>query len=512
MERTALALSGIDKTFDGFVALSQASFSLRWGEVHALLGENGAGKSSLMNIAAGLYAPEAGELVVDDEIVRLTGPSDAIGHCVGMVHQHFKLVGSFTVTQNILLANPKGATSSMRGQRHREAAMAHAISVQALALGFVIDPHARVDRLSIAEQQRVEILKVLLAGARILILDEPTAVLTDREAERLLATVHEFSRRGGAVVLVTHKMADVRTWADRVTVMRAGRTVQTVGPRAVSTEDLVRMTVGEAAIAQQRATRAPVRPDGSEPLLELRALTTAGEPGTRALDGLSLAVRAGEIYAIAGVGGNGQSELAGVLLGLMPAVSGTAMLDGQFDLLRARPHERRAAGIAFIPADRYGIALAGDLSIAENYAMGLLHTGRYGSAWRVDRTALARDTTAAVAAFDVQGVRSTRQKAALLSGGNAQKLVIAREFGKTPRVVVAHSPSRGLDVRASAAVHARLLAARASGAAVLLISEDLDEVLALAERIGVIVRGRLLSEFTHPADRQAIGTAMVGHA
>jgi ABC-type uncharacterized transport system ATPase subunit len=244
----ALELTGIRKSFDGFAALTDAHFAARWGEVHALLGENGAGKSSLMNIAAGLYAPEAGQLLVDDNAVRFTGPRDAAKHRIGMVHQHFKLVRPFTVAQNILLTAPPPAEFQSHGERLRE--MARDIRNKASELGFDIDPSKRVDALSIAEQQRVEILKVLLAGARILILDEPTAVLTDQEAARLLQTVQGLARAGAAVVLVTHKMADVKTYADRVTVMRGGRTVATLQPRDASVAELVKLTVGESVAAQ----------------------------------------------------------------------------------------------------------------------------------------------------------------------------------------------------------------------------------------------------------------------
>ncbi|RZA15205.1 MAG: ATP-binding cassette domain-containing protein, partial [Lysobacteraceae bacterium] len=249
--RSALALSGIRKSFDGFLALSDAHFTAHWGEVHALLGENGAGKSSLMNIAAGLYAPEAGELVVDDNPVRLAGPRDAARHHIGMVHQHFKLVRPFSAAQNILLGLPEDAGGG--SHRARLARVEERIRAQAAELGFAIDPRQRIDQMSIAEQQRVEILKVLLAGARILILDEPTAVLTDREAERLLSTVQGLARRGAAVVLVTHKMADVKTYADRVTVMRGGRTVATVDPQSTPVGELVRLTVGEAVPARAHA-------------------------------------------------------------------------------------------------------------------------------------------------------------------------------------------------------------------------------------------------------------------
>ncbi|AVS63326.1 ABC transporter ATP-binding protein [Paracidovorax avenae] len=499
---SALELRGIRKSFDGFVALDDAHFHARWGEVHALLGENGAGKSSLMNIAAGLYAPEQGEMLVDDNAVRLAGPRDAARHRIGMVHQHFKLVRPFTAAQNILLGLPAGE----QGHRQQLAALEERIRIQAAALGFDIDPRQRVDSLSIAEQQRVEILKVLLAGARILILDEPTAVLTDQEAARLLGTMRELASQGCAVVLVTHRMADVKAYADRVTVMRGGRTVATVDPRTTSTEELVRMTVGAAPPREARTRSAP-----GAACLSLRALSTLARGGRQALAGVTLDVHAGEIYGIAGVGGNGQGELAGAIMGLPIETSGDIALAGFGDLRRKTATARRAAGLACIPADRYSHALAGGLSIAENFAIGQVHNGRYGTPWWVRRRTIDQEAREAVAAFDVQGVRSLSQKAALLSGGNAQKLVIAREFSKQPRFILAHSPSRGLDVRAAAQVHERLRAARDAGAAVLLISEDLDEVMSLSDRIGVMAGGRIVAEFDPAADRQAIGRAMVHH-
>jgi len=502
---TALQLTGITKSFDGFKALSEADFSAGWGEVHALLGENGAGKSSLMNIAAGLYAPEAGQMSVDDNPVQLGGPRDAARHHIGMVHQHFKLVKPFTVAENIMLGHP--LASGEGSHRRRLAQLEAQIRTKARELGFDIDPRQRTEQLSIAEQQRVEILKVLLAGARILILDEPTAVLTDSEAERLLSTVHALARSGAAVILVTHKMADVMTYADRVTVMRGGRTIKTVDPKQVAVAELVQLTVGDSVAAPVRG-----RSPAGEPRLRVRGLRTpgtGGPGGRRALDGVDLTLHAGEIYGLAGVGGNGQSELAAALMGLTEQIEGELVLEGFGDLAKASNAERRALQFAAIPADRYGIALAGALSVAENFGIGQVHDGRYGPAWRLDSRRMQEDARAAVAQFDVQGVRSLDQKAALLSGGNAQKLVLAREFGRVPRIVLAHSPSRGLDVRASAEVHARLLAARDAGAAVLLISEDLDEVLALADRVGVMTRGRIVAEFEQPADRQAIGQAMV---
>lgn len=508
--KPALTLNGISKSFDGHLALDGAHFSAVWGEVHALLGENGAGKSSLMNIAAGLYAPEAGEMLVDDNPVRLSGPKDAARHRIGMVHQHFKLVRPFTVAENILLG-----AAPVPGMWHKKrlAQMEEQVQAQAQALGFALSPRQRVDTLSIAEQQRVEILKVLLAGARILILDEPTAVLTDEEATRLLQTVRGLAQQGAAVVLVTHKMADVKAFADRVTVMRGGRTVATVDPQHTPVSELVRLTVGDtqAAVARQP------QPRGAPRLVLRDVATPAVAQARRVLDGVSLTLHAGEVYGLAGVGGNGQTELAAAIMGLPDAQGTLPPLTGQISLhtdsgeQAVSAHGRRGLRIASIPADRYTFALAGSLSVAENFAIGQAHTGRYGPPrWWRSRQA-QQDTQQAVVAFDVQGVRRLTQKAALLSGGNAQKLVIAREFSKEPQLIVAHSPSRGLDVRASAEVHARLLAARARGAAVLLISEDLDEVLQLSDRIGVMSRGRIVAEFEAPADRQAVGQAMVDH-
>ena len=503
-KQNAIQLSSVSKTFDGFKALSDADFTARWGEVHALLGENGAGKSSLMNIVAGLYGPEGGSLFIDDNPVKLKGPKEAAKLGIGMVHQHFKLVTPFTVAENILLNLSHLQTSGLYRERLRR--VSDDIRAMADRIGFGIDPDARIDQLSIAEQQRVEILKVLLAGAKILILDEPTAVLTEEEAERLLTTVQGFAREGAAVILVTHKMNDVLRYADQVTIMRSGRTIESLKPDSVSVDELVRLTVGESA-PEQSVSRAEHTPGA--PYLKVKGLSSTG--GHRALNGLDLTLNKGEIYGIAGVGGNGQSELANALMGIPENVEGTMELIGEGDLANFDAARRRAIGVAAIPADRYGSALAGPLSIADNFALGDIHSGRYGPFWYLKTRAIEADAAEAVRQFDVQGVRSLKQKSALLSGGNAQKLVIAREFSHPPKLVLAHSPSRGLDVKATEAVRERLRAARDDGAAVLLISEDLDEVMAMADRIGVMSAGRIVAEFSQPADRQAIGQAMVNH-
>ncbi|MEH2469929.1 ABC-type uncharacterized transport system ATPase subunit [Nitrobacteraceae bacterium AZCC 2161] len=497
----ALQLVGIRKSFDGALALDGASFESQTGEVHALLGENGAGKSSLMNVAAGLYAPDAGSIMINGMPTALKGPADARLHGIGMVHQHFKLVKPFTIAENILLANRRPHFSS--GIKDIRAA----IWKQADELKFDIDPDRRVDTLTVAEQQQVEIVKVLVGGANILILDEPTAVLTDTESEGLLEIVRRLAQSGAAVVLVTHKLHEVKRYADAVTIMRGGKTVATLDPRQASAEELTELTVGQTVSlpARTKHTGGPTR-------LNVGALSYARGDGRVMLNNTSFHIRAGEIYGIAGVSGNGQTELAEALIGAIEPDTGEIWLDSAGDITRASTAKRREAAVAAIPADRYAYALASSLSIADNFAIAHIRSGRYGNVAWVNRSAMRKEAIAAVRKYDVQGARSVSQKASLLSGGNAQKLVIAREFSREPKVVVAHSPSRGLDVRACAAVHQRLVAARERGAAIVLISEDLDEILSLSDRIGVMTKGVVVAEFERPADRQAIGRAMVDHA
>ncbi len=497
---SALELRGITKSFDGFKAIAGADFAVHTGEVHALLGENGAGKSSLMNVAAGLYAPDEGRIFMAGREIRPDGPLGAKRLGIGMVHQHYKLVKAFNAVDNVLLTLQQGGYTDLARN------VAGKLTTLCKNLGFEVDLKRPVGTLSVAEQQRIEILKVLLAGTKVLILDEPTAVLTDREAESLLRTVRGLAAAGTAVVLVTHKLHEVRSFADRVTVMRGGRTIATVQAAEKSPKDLTVLIVGE----QLQETQQPSQSIG-QPVLSLAGVTAARGDGHRALKDVSLNVRAGEIYGIAGVGGNGQVELAEVLMGVNEALEGRIEIAGQGDVTHAPAMLRRAMGVVSIPADRQSYALASELGIAENYAVAGVVGGKYGGWINVDRRAITRDTEAAVKAYDVQGVRSLRQKAALLSGGNAQKLVIAREFAGTPRVVLAHSPSRGLDVRATAAVHESIRKARDSGAAVLLISEDLDEILLLSDRVGVMNRGRITAEFDSPVERKAVGEAMVAH-
>ena len=340
-----------------------------------------------------------------------------------------------------------------------------------------------------------------------MILDEPTAVLTDDEAARLLTTVRALASGGVAVVLVTHKLGEVTAFTDRVTVMRNGRAVALLDSRATNAGELTRLAVGTAVASPRRASSPP-----GDPRICVNSLQAARGDGHVTVNDASFYVRAGEIYGIAGVGGNGQTELVEALTGVRAPLAGSIEIEGAGEVTGASPERLRDLGIACIPADRFGYGLAGGLSVVDNFCVGLIHDGTYGSWMWTNKSVMREATPDAVGEFNVQGVRNPRQPAALLSGGNAQKLIIAREFSRNPKVIVAHSPSRGLDVRACAAVHERLLEARTSGAAIVLISDDLDEVLNLSDRVGVMTRGRIAAEFDAPADRQAVGRVMVHHA
>ena len=496
----ALKLEKIVKTFGSFVALDAVDFDLRPGEIHALLGENGAGKSTLMNVAAGIYSADSGSITVDGRTTTVAGPAAARALGIGMVHQHYKLVRSFSAVENIALANPRGPYRASIATIRREAQAA------AAQLGFTVELDRKIEDLSVADQQRVEILRILVAGARIIVLDEPTAVLTDEESQRLFAAMGRIAAEGSSIVLVTHKLSEALSYAHRITIMRAGKVVARVKPAEVDEDALTRLIVGSNVVER-------VKPATSfgDLVLSVGRLEHVDDGGTKLLDGASFDVRAGMIYGIAGVGGNGQEALVEVLTGLRRATRGTIWLARHGEVQELPSHRLRRLGFACIPSDRQTYALAGDLPVVDNFAVNGVLDGRYGNAAVVDRRAMRHAASEAVERFDIAGVRGLGQRAGLLSGGNAQKLVIAREFAALPDVIIAHSPSRGLDVRASAAVHEHLRAARDRGAAVVVLSEDLDEILLLADRIGVMSRGRIVAEFDTP-DRQAIGAAMVGHA
>jgi len=493
-----IKMEKITKSFGDFLALDDVTFNLDYGEVHALLGENGAGKSSLMNVLSGIYAPDRGEISIDGKVVNINGPSDSKFLGVGMVHQHFRLVKSFSALDNIALSiNQTSYYSEKDNLRHK-------ILKKMDEIGFELELDNPVGLLSVAEQQRVEILKVLIGGASIIILDEPTAVLTDEESHGLFKIIRSLARSGTSIVLVTHKLKEAKEFSDKISILRNGKMVDTVIPGELDDEALISLIVGEVFKEQPQLSN-----NFGEEKLVISDLNLHRTNHAMGLTNINFKIREGEIYGIAGVGGNGQAELSTVLMGLTKLNSGSIKLAGYGDITKFRTDQRRKCGLVYIPADRQKYALAGELSVADNYAVSAILRGDLGSWMGVQKLGKQRSTLEAIKEFDIYGVQRLNQNAALLSGGNAQKLVIAREFSSEPSVVIAHSPSRGLDLKAAAFVHKQLLAARDAGAAVLLLSEDLDEVMLLSDTIGVINRGCITAEFASPADRQKIGKAMV---
>lgn len=498
----ALELVGIRKAFGGLVALDGVDFELRAGEVHALLGENGAGKTTLMSVATGLYRPDRGTLRRDGRPLLLRGPADARAAGIGMVHQHPRLSPRHSVLDNVLLGAPGGGFLLDRE------GMARRLEARAEGLGLPLVPGAVVGMLSVGEQQRVEIVKALMQEARILVLDEPTAVLTPPEAEGLYRVVDRLRAEGTAIVLITHKLDEVRAVADRVTVLRAGRRVATRPARDVDRRELVTLMVGRDVDLGRAAPPAPA--PGRKARVVAAGLSVAGDRGPPAVVEVDLELFPGELVAVAGVAGNGQVELAEALYGLRPRAGGTLRVDGVPEGVPLTPRVAIDAGIALIPADRKRTGVAPGLGVAENLLMKeyrspeLSHLG----VLRTDR--MAARAEALVGEFDVRGVTPGRPAGAL-SGGNLQKVILARELTREPKVVLAVYPCRGLDVGSIEAVRAHLVAARDRGAAVLLVSEDLDEVLALGDRVAVMYRGRLAGPFPRGRlDRVAIGTLMAG--
>ena len=501
----ALVLDGVDKSFDGNQALEQAGVRVEWGEVHALLGENGAGKSTLMNIVCGLYTADDGQVQINGETVNIKGPADATRYGVGMVHQHFKLVGPFSVAENVLLACHRTLKDCSLGE------LQNRIRQTAEKLGFSIDPGARVDSLSVAERQRVEIIKLILLGTDILILDEPTAVLTDEESDAVLGLLQEMASQGKAVILITHRLREVTRFADRVTIMRGGNTVlQGAASSSMNLSELALAMVGENLDESPRKVEAAPGLSSSS-RLSLQDLCVTRANGVRAIDNLSLELKGGEILGIAGVGGNGQTELTEAIYGLLELDSGAIELDGN-NLSNQSIRQRRQAGLRLVPADRFDFSLLAEFRAYENLAATEVPNGKFGPLWKLSRSAMKQHAANLFAERDITG-GSPRTTSRLLSGGNAQKLLLARELDDESAVLIAHSPTRGLDVRACETVHRTIVESVKNGAACLLISEDLDEVLALANRIGVISRGVLHGPFdAGEISRGQIGELMAGHA
>jgi ABC-type uncharacterized transport system ATPase subunit len=500
-----LELRAITKKFARVVAHDRVDFDLRHGEVHALLGENGAGKSTLMSVLYGLYSPTSGEILVDGKPVRINSPNDAIDLGIGMVHQHFMFIPVMTVAENIVLGNEpvKPGASRALGVLDRRTARRR---VQELSdrYGLAIDPDARIEDVTVGMQQRVEILRALYRNARILVLDEPTAVLTTQEITELMAVLRRLTQDGTSIIFISHKLGEVLQIADRVTVLRRGKSMGTV-PRAGATEQsLARMVVGRDVIF--RVDKEPASPKG--PILTVEDLHVLDDRGLEAVRGATLTVRAGEIVAMAGVDGNGQSELVQAITGIRPPLSGLIEVDG-VDVTGRGVRAASAAGLAHIAEDRHRVGLVLPFTLAENLALRRYRQAPLSRRGWLNWKAFFSLAQRLLAAFDVRGGGPTT-RASALSGGNQQKLCVAREIDSDPKVLVAHQPTRGLDVGAIEFVHSQLIEQRDAGKAVLLVSLESEEVRSLADRILVIYEGRIVAEFAPDASEEELGIAMTG--
>ena len=498
MTQPVLELTRITKRFGGLTANDDVTLHLNPGEILALLGENGAGKTTLMNILFGHYTADAGEVRVNGKALPPGLPRAAIAAGVGMVHQHFTLAANLSVLENIII----GSEPLWRPDSRRTEARARILSI-ARTFGLPVDPDARVGDLSVGERQRVEIVKALYREARILILDEPTAVLARPEAEQLFATLRGMTAGGLSIIFISHKLHEVMAASDRVVVLRGGRVVAERATASTSPAELAELMVGRQVTRPRRTAHAT-----GKPVLQARGLTVI-EGGKRGLDGAEFIVCEGEILGIVGVSGNGQASLGRVLSGLARPESGILTLQGR-DITRLSPRELIRLGMGRVPEDRHAEGAVGDLPVWENAVLERLRDPRF-SRWGFVRRAAARAYAAGlIDRFDIRGA-GPETRTRLLSGGNMQKLILGRNLAAQPRFLLANQPTRGLDEGAIAAVHAELLAARSEGAAILLISEDLEEAAGLSDRIQAIVKGRLSQPVpADQADARTLGLMMAG--
>jgi ABC-type uncharacterized transport system ATPase subunit len=496
-----LELRGITKRFGDLVANDHIDLTVEPGEVHALLGENGAGKSTLMNQLYGLLQPDEGEILVDGEAKVFRSPRDAIAAGIGMVHQHFMLVPVFTVAENIALGaeetrgGPLGWLDRRRNRRD--------VLETSERYGLPIDPDALVEDLPVGIQQRVEIVKALTRDVDLLILDEPTAVLTPQETEELLAVMRGLSDSGKSIVFITHKLKEVKAIADRITVIRRGRTVGTAPPDTPE-EELATLMVGRAVNLEVDKGAADLGRD----VLTVSGLVVEDDRGVRAVDGVDLIVRAGEVLGVAGVQGNGQTELVEAIMGLRAAVAGSIRVDNE-DLAGMRTKQILRSGVGYVPEDRSVDGVVKEFSVAENLVLDTYDRPPYGNAFRLDPAAIASSARERVEQFDI---RTSSPDAAVgtLSGGNQQKVVVAREMSRPLRLFIAAQPTRGVDVGSIEFIHGRIMHERSVGTAVLVVSSELDEVVGLADRIAVMYRGKILAVVPPDTPRDQLGLLMAG--
>ena len=493
-----LELRGVSKSFGNLIANDQINLKVGKGEIHAILGENGAGKSTLMNIVYGLLQPDSGEILVDDQTVKIYEPSDAIKHGIGMVHQHFMLIPVFTVAENIALGREKSKFGIMS-----LAEIKTKIKKLSDEFKFEINPDAIIEDLPVGVQQRVEIVKALMYDAKVLILDEPTAVLTPQETDELLNVMKVLKSKGTSIIFITHKLREVKEVADKITIIRLGKVVGTQLPTATQ-EELANLMVGrQVDLAPNKTVLNP----GSN-VLEINNLNIFNDAGRKVVNNLTLNIRAGEIVAIAGVQGNGQSELARALLNLEKHSSGSIKLDGR-EIQGATVRDSLRAGIAYIPESRELDGLISTFTIKENLILDVHDLEPVASSGQLNRAYIENNATTLVKEFDVR-TQSIEDPSSSLSGGNKQKVVLARELSREVKLVVAAQPTRGLDVGSIEFVYEKLLAERANKKAILLISSELDEVMELADRIAVIYKGEIVGIVDSDVSREKLGLMMAG--
>jgi len=499
---TAFEMRGVSKYFPSsdVQAASDVNFSVRQGEIHALVGENGAGKSTLMNILYGLVKPDQGEIFCDGNPVQIGHPDDAIRNGIGMVHQHFKLVPSYTIAQNIILGIEPNKFGILRPKEEEE-------SVRKLAekFGLPVDPNAVVRDLSVGMQQRVEILKSLQRNIKILILDEPTAVLTPQEVDELIQVVRNLAKGGQSIVFITHKLVEVIKVADRVSVMRGGEMVGTKNVAETDIPEMARMMVGREVLF--RVKKEPAKP--GTPIFEAKDLFCLDESGLPAVSDFSMHIRAGEIYGLAGVSGNGQTELVDVIAGTRKVEMGHIEVKGA-DVTSQNVAKRRKNGMAHIPEDRVHVGLNLSTTLEENTLLSREKTPEFNKFGILKRKALRKFAQKVIDNYSVTGGHPTGG-IVTLSGGNMQKVVIGRELDGAPDFIIANQPTRGVDVGSIEFVHQTLITARDRGAAILLVSVELEEIMSLSDRIGVLYRGRLAGEFqADQVTEEELGILMAG--
>jgi simple sugar transport system ATP-binding protein len=497
----ALELRGITKRYPAVVANDDVSLSVEAGEIVALLGENGAGKSTLMNVVFGLYTPDEGEVVVDGNPLQLGNPSASIAAGIGMVHQHFMLVPVFTVAENVILGLEPTRGLDWIDRRAADAMVSEVSDRYKLS----VDPEALVEDIPVGVQQRVEIIKVLVRDARYIIFDEPTAVLTPQEVEEFFEIVRGLKRDGKGVIFISHKLNEALEIADRIVVLRDGKSVGEADPASTTEEQLAEMMVGRPVmltVDKDEATPGAVA-------LSVQGLVVLDDRGHRTVDGVSFDVRSGEIVGIAGVQGNGQSELVEGIIGMRRPLAGRVLIGGD-DATDWGPRRIHSAGVAHVPEDRQESGLVLDFTVAENMVLNCYYDDRYSKGVMMDWDAAATASERLVDEYDVKTVE-VDVPVSTLSGGNQQKVIVAREFDRDVKVVVASQPTRGVDVGSIEYIHARIIEQRDQGAAVLIVSSELDEIMALSDRVLVMFSGRIAGEFDpRTATTTEVGLAMLG--